>query len=183
MTGSRHAGGTYYYHQTLFCFPCSCDLHDFWILALALALSLRDDGAPRPAAVVTFSPWTDLAATGLSLDENTARCAMFAGDTVRRATSFYVGAADATHPYVSPLYGDYRGLPPLLVHASVDEVLRDDAVRVAERARDAGLDVEVRLWHRVPHVWQFFPAILPEAEQSLHAAAQFIMRNVGGSDR
>ena len=149
-------------------------------LALALALALRDEAVPLPAAVVTFSPWTDLAATGHSLDENTERCAMFAGETIRRATRFYVGASDATNPYISPLYGDYRGLPPLLIHASHDEVLRDDAVRVAERARDAGVDVELRLWRRVPHVWQFFPAVLPEAGQSLREAARFISRNVGG---
>ncbi len=149
-------------------------------LALALAIALRDEGGPLPAVVVAFSPWTDLAATGPSLDENTESCAMFAGDTVRRATRFYVGASDATHPYISPLYGDYRGLPPMLIHASHDEVLRDDAVRVAARARDAGVDVEMRLWHRVPHVWQFFPAVLPEAEQSLNDAATFIRTRVPG---
>jgi monoterpene epsilon-lactone hydrolase len=146
-------------------------------LALSLALALRDEGTPLPAAVVAFSPWTDLAVTGHSLDENTERCAMFAGETVRRAARFYVGDSDATDPYVSPLYGDYRGLPPLLLHASHDEVLRDDTVRVAECARRDGVRVELRLWHRVPHVWQFFPAVLPEAGQSLGDAAHFIMQN------
>jgi acetyl esterase/lipase len=102
---------------------------------------------------------------------------MFAGETVRRAERFYVGESNATDPYISPLYGDYHGLPPLLLHASQDEVLRDDAVRVAERARDAGVDVELRLWRRVPHVWQFFPAVLPEAAESLRDAGHFIERN------
>ncbi len=143
-------------------------------LALALALALRDEGAPRPAAVVAFSPWTDLAATGASLDENSDRCAMFAGDTIRRASQFYLGSADPRHPYVSPLYGDFRGLPPLLLHASYDEVLRDDAIRVAQRAQDAGVPVELRLWHRVPHVWQFFAAVLPEAAESLRDTVRFI---------
>lgn len=149
-------------------------------LALALTLTLRDAGDPLPAAVVVFSPWTDLAATGRSIDENSERCAMFAGITIRRASKFYLGTSDPTHPYASPLYGDFRGMPPLLVHASADEVLRDDAVRVAERARAAGVTVELRLWHSVPHVWQFFPAILPEAEQSLEDSVRFITAHADG---
>jgi acetyl esterase/lipase len=149
-------------------------------LALALALSLRDAGVPLPAAIVAFSPWTDLASTGVSLDENSERCAMFAGETIRRAARFYAGDADPTQPLLSPLYGDYRGMPPILVHASDDEVLRDDGVRVAERARAAGVDVELRLWHHLPHVWQFFAAVLPEARESLDAMAAFVRRHVRG---
>ena len=147
-------------------------------LALALALSLRDDALPLPAAIVAFSPWTDLAATGRSLDENSDRCAMFAGDTIRRAARFYVGTADPQEPRLSPLYGDFHGLPPMLIHASHDEVLRDDSVRLAERARSDGVDVEVRLWPRVPHVWQFFAAVLPEARESLDLASRFIRDRV-----
>jgi acetyl esterase/lipase len=151
-------------------------------LALALVLAARREQLPLPAAVVTFSPWADLACTGASLDENSDRCAMFAGITVRRASSFYLGGADPRDPLVSPLYGDYEGFPPLLVHASQDEVLRDDAVRVADRARAAGVTVEHRLWRRVPHEWQFFPAVLPEARESLALAAQFIRRHVVGAE-
>lgn len=149
-------------------------------LTLALALAVRDAGWPLPAAVVTFSPWTDLAATGPSLDENSERCAMFAGETIRRAAQFYLGTADPYSPLVSPLYGDYHGLPPLLVHAGIDEVLRDDAVRVAQRAREHGVAVTLQLWHRVPHVWQFFAAVLPEARQSLEAARVFIEGHTRG---
>lgn len=145
-------------------------------LALALTLWLRDHGEPLPACVVTLCPWTDLAVTGNSIDENTDRCVMFAGETIRKGTGFYLSGADATLPYVSPLYGELRGCPPLLVHASNDEVLRDDGVRVAHRASAAGVEVELRLWHGVPHVWQFFPAVLPEAEQSLADVTRFIAR-------
>lgn len=146
-------------------------------LALALLLAIRDAGWPLPAACVTYSPWTDLAATGESLEENSDRCAMFAGETIRRAAAFYLGTANPRDPYVSPLYGDFRGLPPLLVHASVDEVLRDDSLRTAARARDAGVDVECVLWRHVPHVWQFFAAVLPEARESLERTRRFVERH------
>ena len=102
---------------------------------------------------------------------------MFAGDTIRRASALYVGTSDPTHPHLSPLYGDFVGMPPLLLHASEDEVLRDDAIRVAERAHAAGVDVELRLWKRVPHVWQFFAAVLPEADQSLRDTVRFITKH------
>ena len=147
-------------------------------LALALTHRLRDNHEPLPACVVTLCPWTDLAATGKSLEDNTDRCAMFAGESIRKATHFYLGTTDPVHPYVSPLYGDFHGFPPLLIHASLDEVLRDDAIRVAERARAANVDVTLRLWHGVPHVWQFFAAVLPEAAQSLADTTAFVRRHM-----
>lgn len=143
-------------------------------LALALGQAIRDRGWPLPAAMVTFSPWTDLAATGASLDENSDRCAMFAGETIRRAAPLYAGDQDPRTPGMSPLYGSFRGLPPLLVHASTDEVLRDDALRVVARARADGVMVQSRLWPRVPHVWQFFSAVLPEARESLDEVVTFV---------
>lgn len=145
-------------------------------LALSLAMRIRDEGLPQPAAIIAYSPWTDLAASGQSLDENSERCAMFAGITIRRAAPLYLGTTEAHDPGASPLYGDFRGLAPLLIHASTDEVLRDDSIRVADRAKAAGVTVEFRLWRRVPHVWQFFPAILPEAEESLKLTVQFGQR-------
>jgi monoterpene epsilon-lactone hydrolase len=147
-------------------------------LALSLVLALRDAGLPRPAAVVTFCPWADLSASGPSLEENSARCSMFAADTIRRAAQLVVGNADARDPLLSPVFGDYHDFPPLLVHASTHEVLRDDAVRVAERARAAGVPVQLRLWPRVPHVWQFMSAVLPEAQQSVSEAVQFMTAQV-----
>lgn len=147
-------------------------------LALSLVLALRDAGLPRPAAVVTFCPWADLSASGASLEENSTRCSMFAADTIRRAAQLVVGNEDARDPLLSPVFGDYRDFPPLLLHASTHEVLRDDAVRVAERARAAGVPVQLRLWPRVPHVWQFLSAVLPEAEQSVSEAVQFMTAQV-----
>jgi epsilon-lactone hydrolase len=149
-------------------------------LALSLVLALRDEGVPLPSGVVLFSPWADMTATGASLEENSDRCSMFAADTIRRAARFYAGEHDTRSPLLSPVFGDYRGLPPLLVHASTDEVLRDDAVRVAQRAQAAGVPVDLRLWHRVPHVWQFFAAVLPEARESLDLVRDFVSRCVTG---
>ena len=147
-------------------------------LALALGIAIRDQHLPRPAGIVTFSPWADLTGTSDSLEENSDRCAMFAGVTIRRAAQLYVGNADPYHPWVSPGHADFTGLPPVLVHASSDEVLRDDAIRVAEQARRAGVPVTFRLWRRVPHAWQFFARVLPEARQSLAEVDEFVRRHM-----
>lgn len=146
-------------------------------LALSVVLAARDAGLPLPAGVVAFCPWADMSATGSSLEENSERCSMFAAETIRRAAPLYAGASDPCDPLLSPVYADYHGFPPLLLHASTDEVLRDDALRVASRARASGVMVRQRLWRRVPHVWQFLSAVLPEARESVGDAAAF-MREV-----
>lgn len=145
-------------------------------LAVAMVLAARDRSMPLPAALVTYSPWTDMAITGDSIDENSDKCAMFAGDTIRRAAVFYVGDRDPRDPLISPLYGTFAQFPPVLIHASTDEVLRDDSVRLASAIDRDGGTVKLRLWRRVPHVWQFFPAVLPEAQESLEETREFVER-------
>lgn len=147
-------------------------------LALAAALASADVGLPMPAAIVTFSPWTDLACTGASLQENAQRCAMFMPAQLEQAAKLYAGARSPSDPALSPLAGDLAVLPPLCVHASTTELLRDDTVRFAERAQTAGVTVECRLWADMPHVWQFLTGFLPEARESLDAATSFVRRHV-----
>ncbi|MGE5269044.1 MAG: alpha/beta hydrolase [Thiohalocapsa sp.] len=146
-------------------------------LALALALRLRDEGQELPAALVALSPWTDLALSGDSLRRNAAAdpmlCAAIAGDFA----ACYLAGADPRNPYVSPLYGDPAGLPPTLIQVGSDEVLRDDAVRMAARMRAAGCPVELEMWPRMPHVWHAFAAVMPEARQAIARIGSFVERH------
>jgi monoterpene epsilon-lactone hydrolase len=147
-------------------------------LALALLVYLKDHHIPQPCSCVCFSPWTDLAVTGLSLDHNDHRCLMFSGEGIRRARMLYLGKADPYNPWISPLYADLSGLPPLLIHVSDNEVLLDDSTRLAEKARRSGVDVELKIWQDLPHVWQLFKLSLPESTQSLKLASSFILRHL-----
>ncbi len=104
-------------------------------LLLATMLAARAEQMPLPAAAVCYSPFTDLATTGPSLDANERRCAMFYGDALRRAARIYLGAADAHDVLASPLYADLSGLPPLQIFVSTSETLLDDSLRLAERRR------------------------------------------------
>jgi acetyl esterase/lipase len=147
-------------------------------LTLATMLKLRDAGLPLPAAAVALSPWTDLALTGASFRDNAASDPMLVAGDVPRFASGYIGGADARHPYVSPLYGDPRGLPPTLIQAGSDEILRDDAVRMAQVMRDAGCAVELQVWPKMPHVWHLLAPVLPEARAALDEIARFLARTM-----
>jgi monoterpene epsilon-lactone hydrolase len=143
-------------------------------LTLSLLLALREAGTPLPGGAALFSPWTDLAATGDSVRTNADRCAMFNGPDIGPSARYYLGATDPLNPLASPLYADLKGLPPLLIHVGEDEVLRDDSTRLAERAREAGVRVELKVWPVVPHAWQLAPHVIPEARQSLRESATFL---------
>jgi len=151
-------------------------------LAVSLMLVLRAAGVPLPAAAALFSPWTDLAATGESIRTNASRCALFHGPDIAPSARYYLGDADPRNPLASPLYADLSGLRPMLIHVSADETLRDDSTRLAEKARAAGVRVELKLWPVVPHAWQLAPALIPEARQSLREAAKFLHSHAAESD-
>jgi acetyl esterase/lipase len=95
-------------------------------------------------------------------------------DDVPHFVADYLAGADPRHPYASPLYGDPAGLPPTLIHAGGDEVLRDDAVRMAETMRRAGCEVELEVWPRMPHVWHAMAPFLPEATAAIRRIGAFL---------
>lgn len=145
-------------------------------LALTTLVALRDRRLPLPSACVLFSPWTDMAATGASLDVNDANCAMFSAAGIRAARHLYVGDNCPYNPLISPLYADLSGLPPILLHVSDNEVLLDDSTRLAERAREHGVAMEFKVWVDQPHTWQLFHRLIPEGRQSLQEASDFLAR-------
>ena len=143
-------------------------------LALALLLRLRDQGIRLPAAAVALSPWTDLALTGASLAINATVDPIVNVAQMRRVVGHYLNGADPRLPYASPLYSDPAGLPPTLIQVGSDEVLRDDAVRMAERLRSAGCRVRLEIWPRMPHVWHLFVPLLPEARRAIAGIGTFV---------
>lgn len=133
-------------------------------------LRLKDAGEALPDAAALFSPATDLTGGSASITLNAERDAMFHGPHLANLLHPYLGGADPAQPLASPLLGDLRGLPPLLIHVGRDEALRDDSLRLATKAREAGVTVDLQVFERVPHVWQLLHR-LPEARQSVAAAA------------
>ncbi len=148
-------------------------------LTLATLVALRDAGDPAPAAGLCISPWTDLALTGGSIESRAAEDPMVQGDDLRLMAEAYLGGGDARAPLASPLYADLEGLPPLLLQVGSAEVLLDDAVRVAERARACGVEAELRVWDDMFHVWHAFAGMLPEGQAAVEEMAAFLEDQLG----
>ena len=142
-------------------------------LTLALLLRLRDDGLELPAAAVALSPWTDLALTGASLSLNAKSDPMMNAADARLFADCYLAGSNPRNPYASPLYGNPTGLPPSLIHVGSDEILHDDAVRMAENLRAAGCQVQIEVWPRMPHGWHLFAPVLPEARTAIARIGAF----------
>jgi acetyl esterase/lipase len=145
-------------------------------LTFATLLRLRDERVPLPAAAVALSPWTDLALTGETHRRNARSDPMLSPKHATTFAKHYLAGADSKHPYASPLYGDPRGLPPALIQVGSDEILRDDAERIADRLRIAACAVELEIWPRMPHVWHLFARILPESRQAIDRIGEFVRK-------
>jgi len=107
---------------------------------------------------------------------------MFEGADVAFSARYYLGETDPRNPLASPLYADLAGLPPLLIHVGADEVLLDDSTRLADRARAAGVSVQLKIWPVVPHAWQLVPHLIPEARQSLRESAEFLRACIASAE-
>jgi acetyl esterase/lipase len=149
-------------------------------LTLSLLLKLRELGRPMPAAAVLISPWIDLEMTAPSIDENEAY------DFVNRKTleayaKRFVTNDQRRDPLAAPIHADLRGLPPLLVHAGGAEALADDASRIAERARDAGVEVELTIYPEMIHAFHLFGGFIQQANSATDDVASFIRQRLANS--
>lgn len=143
-------------------------------LALALLLRARDEGLPLPAAALLMSPSVDLEGTGASMESKAAADPLIARRFLVETAAHYLAGQDPRHPLASPLYADLRGLPPLLLQVGESETLLDDSTRLAARAREAGVVVELRIWPAMFHGWQLYAKMLPEGRQAIAEAGAFL---------
>nr|QRD81044.1 lipolytic protein [uncultured bacterium] len=148
-------------------------------LAVATMVAARDAGLPLPAAAALLSPWVDLEGRGESVRTRAAADPMLDAGRMPAITAMYLAGQDPRAPLASPIHADLRGLPPLLIHAGDREILLDDAVRLAERARDAGVDVTCEVWPEMIHVWHFFTGLAPEATEGVARVAAFLRDHLG----
>lgn len=145
-------------------------------LALATLLALRD-AAPLPAGGILLSPWTDLTASGASIVARAAAEPMLDIAMLREAAMHYSVGNDVSHPLISPHFGDFRGLPPLLIQVGDAEILLDDSSRLAAAATAAGVTVELDICEEAFHVYHLFPQ-LPESTAALAAIGKFFQKYI-----
>jgi acetyl esterase/lipase len=149
-------------------------------LTLTTLFRVRDAGLPPPACAICLSPGTDLSLGGVTLVSNERRDPMFRLQTLVIMKNAYIGGASPTEPLVSPIYGDFRGLPPVLFQAGDTELLLDHSTRAYERARRAGLRTQLSVWRGMPHVFQAF-ASLPESRRAIDEIGAFVREVAGWS--
>ena len=147
-------------------------------LALATMLALRQAGDKLPHAAVLMSPWTDLTASGPSYADRAAADPLNQRATLLAMARGYLGDADAHDPLASPIFADLSGLPPLLIQVGAREIVFSDAAVLAERAAAAGVDAMLREWAGMIHVFQQFPAELPQAAEAVREAGAFLRRHL-----
>jgi epsilon-lactone hydrolase len=147
-------------------------------LALTTLLALKAAGDPLPGGAVLLSPWTDLDASGESMKTRAEADPMIVADPLKTMAKIYAGDASLTHPLVSPLYGDFHGLPPMLIQVGDAEVLLDDSTRVAEKAKAAGVDVTIEVFDEMIHVFQVFAPMLPEGQQAIDKIGEWVKAHV-----
>jgi acetyl esterase/lipase len=132
-------------------------------LGLSLLVRLRDLGMAMPNGAFLLSPWTDLTVSGASVDGNRSKDLWFTRRHLEIWAGYYAAGADRRSPYVSPVFAEVSGLPPLLLLVGQDELLLDDALRVRDTAASARTDVRVHLGKGMQHDW---PLTLPWLDES-----------------
>lgn len=143
-------------------------------LGLSLLVRLRDLGLGMPNGAFLLSPWTDLTSSGVSVDGNSRKDLWFTRRRLETWAKYYLGGADARSPYVSPVFADLKGLPPILLLAGENELLLDDALRVRDAAKSAGVDVRVLVGEGMQHDWPLALPWLDESKQAWAAMRRFV---------
>ena len=143
-------------------------------LALSLLVRLRELGEPLPSGAILLSPWTDLSASGVSVDENRRRDRWLGRDHLEQWAAYYAGGVDRRSPLLSPLFADLSRLPPLLVLVGEHEVLRDDARRVVDSAVHSGTDARLLVGRRMQHDWPLTLPWLEESRAAWRAMVRFV---------
>jgi acetyl esterase/lipase len=146
-------------------------------LTVATLVALRDAGEALPAAGVCISPWVDLEGIGESMTTKASVDPIVQRQGLVWFANLYLGGANPRTPLAAPLYADLHGLPPLFIHVGTAETLLDDATRLAERAKTAGVDVTLEACEEMIHVWHLFAAMLPEGQQAIERVGAYIRQH------
>lgn len=144
-------------------------------LAMALTMYIRDHDMPLPRGIVAMSPWTDVTASGESYTLNYELDPLF-GNTKESMIYIndYAGDHDKKDPYISPIYGNFRQFPPMLIQVGSTEMLLSDSITAASMADIAGVEVRLSIYDDMFHVFQMAGPILPEAKRAWDEVEQFI---------
>ena len=144
-------------------------------LSVATTLAIKDDNGILPNAIMPISPWVEMDPVSQSYEDNKELDPFVSKDGIAWFSSVYVpNENERKNPYASPLYGDFKDFPPMLIQVGTREVLLDDSKKLNEKAKSDGCDVEIQIWDDMVHIFQGFAPYLPEANEALESISKFI---------
>ena len=147
-------------------------------LVVSTLVALRYLGEPMPAAGIGGSSWADLEQSGASMVTNAEVDPSVTSKGLWKRCAMYMGGKDPRAPLASPVHADLTGLPPLLLMVGSVEVLVDDSTRLAEKGREAGVDVTLEVWDDMPHNWHTFAPMLPEGQRAIERMSDHLRRHM-----
>jgi len=142
-------------------------------LIVSLCFLLKEKKLPLPAALICLSPWSDLTISGDSIYKNAGKD-LVTKERLEKAVEMYIGNHSAKDPLISPVFGDLSNLPPLFVLVGSIETLLDDALKLAERAREAGIETTLDIQENMIHAWPLYASRFPEGEETIESIASFL---------
>jgi monoterpene epsilon-lactone hydrolase len=143
-------------------------------LVVAALLAIREAGLPLPACGWCISPWVDMEALGQSFTDRAETDPTVQRATILMMAEWYLGGADPRHPHAAPIYGDLRGLPPLLIQVGACETLLDDSVTLARKAGMADVPVDLQIWPEMIHIWHLYFPILSAGRRAIISGGSFV---------
>jgi acetyl esterase/lipase len=148
-------------------------------LAVSTLVALRDLGASLPAAAVCISPWVDFEAEGESMTSRAAQDPLVTRDMILNLAKMYMGEKGSLRePLAAPINAYLNDLPPLFIQVGNSETLLDDSTRLADKAKEAGVDATLQIWDEMPHVWHLAAPVLPEGQEAIDKIGEFVRQRI-----
>lgn len=147
-------------------------------LCIGTLLYLRDHHLPLPACAFALSPWLDHTLTGESYHSKKHEDPMLVNEGFPLWSKNYLGDADPRSPYASPIFHELKGLPPIYIQVGDAEMLLDDSVRFAEKAKAEGVDMLLEIYPGKFHVFNAFWLVLPKARLANRQLGEFLKKQL-----
>jgi acetyl esterase/lipase len=149
-------------------------------LAVTTILRAREQGLPLPAATMPLSPWLDMEATGETFETNAAKDLLVTREVIQVMAGMFLGeGGNRQDPLANPLHADLKGFPPMYIQTGADETSLDDSRKLADRARNSGVDVTLEMVPEMQHVFQFLAGTAPEGDAAIRRLADWARPKLG----
>jgi epsilon-lactone hydrolase len=149
-------------------------------LAVTTILRAREQGLPLPAATMPLSPWLDMDATGETFETNAARDLIVTRDLIQGMAGTFLGeGSNRRDPLANPLHSDLKGFPPIYIQTGADETLLDDSRKLADLARNSGVEVTLEIVPEMQHVFQFLAGTAPEGDAAIRRLSDWVRPKLG----